>query len=158
MRSQNMRPDQGIFRNCNAMSCCCPRKLHGLSKVADLDHNQRLRIPTQSATRIRWIPPCGIRSIPTPCISTSIVIYPYFSCTFVAYLQLHGIDDGRKLKIPICSEVLYPFRVHVDRSSLFLNASPSFSMILGPAPNILFRLIFSSPAAILPCNDGLTLR
>lgn len=76
---------------------------HGLSRVAELYHIKRLRIPAQSATRLRWIQPCGIRSIPTPCISTLIGIYPYFSRTFVAYLHLQSLNSHvpAKLKITI---------------------------------------------------------
>jgi hypothetical protein len=46
----------------------------------------------------------------------------------------------------------------VRGSPHFYAGIDDFGMILGPAPNIVFRLIFSSPSAILPDNDGLTLR
>ena len=80
-----------------------PMHPHGSSRVADLDHIKRLRIPTQSATRIRWIPPCGIRSIPTPYISTLIEIYPYFSCTFVAYIHLQLLRPEKRKASNIAS-------------------------------------------------------
>jgi len=36
------------------------------------------------------------------------------------HLLLHRIDDGKKLKIPICNKELKPLRVHLHRSSFFL--------------------------------------
>lgn len=76
------------------------------------------------------IPPCGIRSVPTPCISTSIGIYPYLSCTFVAYLTnkwyeiVEKIDDYYMICLMQLAETILDDRARVVEVTVLASRFP----------------------------------